>query len=125
MLQSLYTRAPGPWAAPYERAYQMARVELEPLQERGGTAARAIDLSDDEAAARQRRINEFDQLRTSRLFAYLRQRQPDDRVGYSILIFRLSDADVERALHGTPAELWPDVGVEGPALGGAVPAPLR
>ena len=30
MLQSLYTRAPGPWAAPYERAYQVARGEFEP-----------------------------------------------------------------------------------------------
>jgi len=41
---------------------------------------------------------QFDQLRTGRLVAYLRRRQPDAMVGYSILIYRLTDADVAEAL---------------------------
>jgi hypothetical protein len=41
----------------------------------------------------------LDQLRTGRLAAFLRQRRPDAMVGYSILIYRLTDADVARALN--------------------------
>jgi hypothetical protein len=32
--------------------------------------------------------------------AYLRQREPDDHVGHSILIYRLTDADLAQALEG-------------------------
>jgi dolichyl-phosphate-mannose-protein mannosyltransferase len=123
MLQSLYTRAPGPWAAPYERAYQMTRAEFE-RQPPNGPGGRAVQIPDGETTAWQRRQNEFDQLRTSRLFAFLRQRHPDDQIGYSILIFRLSDDEVERALHGPPAEMWPDIGVEGASFG-PLTAPVR
>jgi hypothetical protein len=42
-----------------------------------------------------------DQLRTGRLTAFLRRRQPDAMVGYSILIYRLTDADVAQALTGS------------------------
>jgi hypothetical protein len=41
-----------------------------------------------------------DQLRTGRLVAFLRRRQPDAMVGYSILIYRLTDGDVAEALTG-------------------------
>ncbi len=49
---------------------------------------------------------QFDQLRTGRLVAFLRRRQPDAMVGYSILIYRLTDADVAEALKG-PAPAGP------------------
>ena len=88
-------------------------------------ATPAVQLSNDQGATRRRRVSDFDQLRTSRLFAFLRQRHPDDQVGYSILIYRLSDEDVQRALNGPPAELWPDVGVEGAASDGVLLAPVR
>jgi hypothetical protein len=45
-------------------------------------------------------FKQFDQLRTGRLVAFLRNRQPDALVGYSILIYRLTDGDVARALNG-------------------------
>jgi hypothetical protein len=45
-------------------------------------------------------FRQYDQLRTGRLVAFLRHRQPDAMVGYSILIYRLSDADVDHALNG-------------------------
>ena len=44
-------------------------------------------------------FGDFDQLRTGRLLAFLRQRRPDAMVGYSILIYRLTDADVAQALN--------------------------
>jgi hypothetical protein len=43
---------------------------------------------------------QFDRLRTGRLAAFLRRREPDAMVGYSILIYRLTDADVSLALNG-------------------------
>jgi hypothetical protein len=50
----------------------------------------------------------FDKLRSKRLFAYLRHRKPDDEVGYSILIYRLSSQDIQAALFGPPAEIRPE-----------------
>ena len=35
---------------------------------------------------------------TGRLVAFLRAREPDAMIGYSILIYRLTDADVAQAL---------------------------
>ncbi len=100
MLQSVYTRAPGPWATAYEEAYQRLRPEFE-------GAAGAI------SAATRERAAAFDQLRIARLFSFLRKRDPDDQVGYSILIFRLSDEDVRRALDGPPIELVPRPQIKG------------
>jgi hypothetical protein len=47
----------------------------------------------------QQLFTQFDQLRTGRLMAYLRRRQPDAMIGYTILIYRLTDADVVHALN--------------------------
>lgn len=48
------------------------------------------------------------QARFARLCAFLRQREPDDQVGYSVLIYRLDDQDVRRAIDGEAAELIAD-----------------
>jgi hypothetical protein len=52
---------------------------------------------------------EFDQLllwlRLARLYAWLRPRAPDYHVGYSILIYDLTDNDIHSALEGPAAEL--------------------
>ncbi len=45
-------------------------------------------------------FRQFDQLRTGRLVAFLRNRQPDAMVGYSILIYRVTDRDVALAVNG-------------------------
>jgi len=49
----------------------------------------------------------FRVLRFARLCSCLRQREPDDQVGYSILIYRLSDLDVASAVDGQPCEMTP------------------
>jgi hypothetical protein len=79
--------------------------------------AHAGVLADREIVAWRRLVSDFDQLRLARLCAYLRRREPDDQIGYSILIFRLSDEDVRDALNGPPAELLPEVGVKGLSWG--------
>ena len=49
----------------------------------------------------------YELLRFSRLTSYLRHREPDDQVGYSILIYRLTDAEITSALEGPPLEMLP------------------
>ena len=53
------------------------------------------DETPDRRKQREQIVQEYDALRPKRLIARLRDRQPDDRVGYSMLVYRLTDADVE------------------------------
>jgi len=53
----------------------------------------------------EKKIEDFEQLRFARLCAHLRRRKPDAEVGYSILIYRMADAEATEALEGEPAEL--------------------
>jgi Dolichyl-phosphate-mannose-protein mannosyltransferase len=98
----------GPWNERYEAAYQELAPMVGPL------------LGDDEAARRARLgehspaewevlLTRFEVLRFARLTAFLRAREPDDAINYSILVYRLSDADLARALHGPPPALGMDL----------------
>jgi hypothetical protein len=49
-------------------------------------------------------LDRLARVRFGRLMAYLRERGPDDHINYSILVFRLSDAEAEEALYGPPPE---------------------
>jgi hypothetical protein len=49
---------------------------------------------------------QYDQMRMGRLAAYLRRRPPDAMIGYTILIYRLTDAEVDQAVNG-PAPVGP------------------
>ena len=50
-------------------------------------------------------IKRFEAFRLGRLYAFLRQREPDANVGHSILIYRLTGEDLREALVETPVEL--------------------
>jgi len=102
MLQSVYTDFPGPWTAVRESRYQRARETLESLLAAGEGAP---DWRD---PLLRRAYRVYDQLRFGRLAAYLRPREPDAHVGYSILIYRVSDQQLRAALRGPPAELAPE-----------------
>ncbi len=84
MLQSVASRYKGKWCQAYEDLYQE-------YLEKGNNAP------------------EFEQLAFSRLCAYLRSRSPDARVAYSILVYKLSSQDIQKALLGPPAELYSEV----------------
>ena len=101
----------GPWNDRLEKRYQAARHFMSPL------------LSDDPAERRRAlnqfpleqwysAINDYEFLRFHRLAAFLRQREPDDNVGFSILVYHLSDADLAGALDGPPPELGRDLSME-------------
>jgi len=103
--------------------HQRDRAALDQGLVAAGDPGRAGTLSNRDEMAWRRLENDFDQLRLARLCAFLRRREPDDQVGYSILIYRLSDADVQQALNGPPAELWAEPQIEG--LTPAVPSLAR
>jgi hypothetical protein len=105
MVQPVYMAFPGRWNAAYETAYQQLRGEIEEAS-RGGAdmatfqrAAPHMKPDDLQTAFRQ-----YEDLRFGRLASFLRLREPDAEVGYSILIYRLTDDDVRRALAGPPPE---------------------
>ncbi|MBC8352925.1 MAG: glycosyltransferase family 39 protein [Planctomycetes bacterium] len=89
-LQAVYGFASGRWNQQYEARYQ----ELRTLFETG----------EDDPTDTELRL-QFDALKARRLATYLRHRDPDANVGFSILIYRLTTDDLHLALAGPPAEL--------------------
>ena len=88
----------GRYTAQLEKGYQQAK---------GVYPIRAQLLADPRVTGRTRAMLEdlpqqFRYYECARLFAYLRSRKPDDQVGYSINVYRLSGAEFERAMNGPP-----------------------
>ena len=105
MLQMVPIFPRGHWSYEYEQQYQplvhtayLALADQAPI---GAASPRRRLIPDD--IKEQLRV--FPYLQLGRLCAYLRGRAPDDYIGYSILIYRLSDEDVRQALFMPPAEL--------------------
>jgi tetratricopeptide (TPR) repeat protein len=118
-LQGIYAEPLGPWCAAFEATYQRARKFVADA-EGDATAAEAVvtdtredlpsvqpDEAADAATVREAAVHAFNLLQAGRLRAFLRHREPDASVGGSILLFRLSAADLAEALTGPPAELEP------------------
>ena len=93
----------GRWTVYYEETYKRLMGDIDEMMKSDqGRASLAEPLW-------QEYLRQFADLRLGRLCAYLRSREPDDNVGYSLLIYRLSDHDVQQALYGPPTELLPDL----------------
>ncbi len=84
------------WAVPYE--YFDWTDELTEIQTRLGAHLRSIAAAKEGAAGPQvsRLIAEWRLLRYARLLDALRKRGPDHQIGHSILIFKLSPAEIEQ-----------------------------
>ncbi len=106
MLQSVLVEPFGKWARPYEEQYQSLRKQMEEIL--ALEPAKRKELIDTDRREWDRRLRLFDHLQLGRLCAYLRRREPDGNVGYSILIYRLTDAEVQDATTGPPVELVPE-----------------
>ena len=81
----------------YESNYQAGLQNLT-VFERASESDRAALVQQMGAEYWQQLFVQVDQMRMGRLAAALRQRQPDAMIGYSILIYRLSDAEVRQAV---------------------------
>lgn len=104
MLQGVYIpHTPGPrWRVEYERLYrELLKAVLEFIQADGPRRLQLMEERGEEYWARV--IGTFRWVRLARLCAYLRERQPDDQVGYSILIYRLTAEELDAALN-VPAD---------------------
>jgi len=98
MLQSVCDWAVhGAWNERYEATYRQLEKEVQPLID-GDYEARRDELRQRDIAASQLRLYQFEQYRLARLAAYLRLRTPDDTLNDTILVYRLTDADLVRAL---------------------------
>ncbi len=110
MLESVYTPPFfGRWNEKYEGYYQDMQKVVAPFQ-RAASDPAALEqmLGSAPPAELKEAFNQYRVLRFARLCSCLRQREPDDEIGYSILIYRLSDADIAAALEGPPCELLPE-----------------
>jgi 4-amino-4-deoxy-L-arabinose transferase-like glycosyltransferase len=105
MLQCFMLSPPGRWNRGYEESYQQVRQDVETflrLKDAPGGKEQLLEIAPVDAWSKL--FDLYERLRFSRLASFLRAREPDDQVGYSILVYRLSDADIAQALDGLPAE---------------------
>jgi len=102
MLAHVYSPLRGPWTEERERRYQVLRQSDASFRLLKASPHGHPELMQDTTpAAWAARWDEYNQLRFARLCHYLRVRTPDDNVGYSILIFRLSAEELKTAVDGS------------------------
>jgi len=109
MISGLYTPLPAPWSLRDEQLWVAAQQDMAVLDAARSDRARFdAFIAQRGAAYWSTAVQDFKQLRFARLCASLRRREPDAQVGHSILVWELSDDDVNAALWGPPVELLPD-----------------
>jgi hypothetical protein len=91
LLHTLDGAAAGPWTSSYELAYRGLRPEMRRLE---ADVAQGRRPTPDEAA----RYRWYDGLRFARLAAWLRVREPDERITYSTLVYEVTAAELQQAL---------------------------
>ena len=115
MLNGIYgTPCMGPWRPAYETLYRetlqdMARFHAA-MKDRAGLEAL---LARDGRSYWAGKLSRFDQLRFCRLCAWLRRREPDERITSAVHVYELSAGDLEAALDGPPVELAPPDAIKG------------
>jgi len=99
----------GPWNERYEARYQRLYALVKPLFSDNLKARSTALFTQHTPSEWQTILNAFEVFRFARLTAWLRLREPDETLNGSILVYRLSDADLVRALDGPAPELGQDV----------------
>jgi hypothetical protein len=110
----------GPWNPRFEKIYQELAAVAKPLLS-ADPAVRLAALRQHRASEWETLLPQFEMFRFARLTAYLRRREPDGNINYSILVYRLSEADLAAALDGPPPELGEDVPAKFAVGGGTAP----
>ena len=99
-LQQVYMLKTSDWTADLERRYRRDLEEMRRFEETSDEDATRGPLLKSKGKGFKSRFDTFQELRFGRLCAYLRKREPDDHVGHSILIYCLTDEQVNDALYG-------------------------
>lgn len=106
MLQHVYRQQHQPWSADSEQLYQSVRNAAPAMFQMAGRPAEHPDLLDGATPDEWSHAwTIFEELRFARLCEYLKVRPPDAMIGYSILIFELTESELAGALHGDIAAL--------------------
>lgn len=118
MLQHVYSAERGPWSPAAEKEFQDLRpIEPAVLKLRshaqGPTDPFLASFSMEQLTAIWKR---YETLRFARLCHYLRAREPDATIGYSILVYRLSAAEIVAATQGS-REAWEKLIADAQAAG--------
>ncbi len=106
MLQHVYSDFRGEWTLENEREYQQVRPLAPLLVEYEASPARRAELLREAPEQSWRTAwKRYEALRFARLCHYLRVRRPDAMIGYSILVYRLSVAEIAATTAG-PLSEW-------------------
>jgi hypothetical protein len=107
MLQGVLDPMTAPWVFRLELRYRQLRDKFAGLAAAKGLDPQSyLELLADNGWPDS--LGEYDNLRTRRLIAYLRHRQPEANVNGSILVYRIGPKDIEQAFADPPAECKPD-----------------
>lgn len=112
MLQPLnytVTGPEGPWNGRFETTYQELTRAVAPLLVDGSPEARLAQLHQHSPEEWEPVLARFDAFRFARLTAYLRRREPDENINYSVLVYHLTQADLDAALNGPPPAYGADL----------------
>ncbi len=106
ILQQVYSPYKQVWTLAHEKSYQEGRAK-EPLFREYWTnpSVREELARIGQADNFEKTWKLYDELRMARLCYYLRARAPDAQPGYSILVYRLSPAEIDAALNGDVRQL--------------------
>jgi hypothetical protein len=108
LLERVCLRFPGKWNRQYEDLYQQLRRDAVYYQRAFGPVALSQINSGTDSEYLNHHFRLYEQLQLARLCSFLRQREPDANIGHSILIYELSDADIQKAIEDSPSELQSD-----------------
>jgi hypothetical protein len=101
MLHGVYSRFHPPWTSENETLYGQVRSQIYRWNSTvNDPVAREHLLQENGSENWAACFKIYGDLRLARLCAYLRHRTADDEVGYSILIYRRSNEEVQQALSG-------------------------
>ena len=95
----------GPWRPELEEEFRRRWAQVQVWQEtEPGSAERAALIERYGQERLEKAKQRYQYLRTARLMAWLRGRAPDDLIHYTMLVYHLDQANLDRALWG-PAPL--------------------
>jgi hypothetical protein len=104
MAQPIYNgNVDGYWTAASEATYQRLKREVQPFYA-DDREAKIAAMPAHTIAEWKGLFDDYYDFRLSRLNTFLLRRPPDDLINYSVLVYRLTAADLAQALDGPPLE---------------------
>ena len=104
LLQNVYTLFPGRWNARNEDIYQKVTANVRTFVG-SSPEGRSRLVAQTGKSFWTQLFRQYEHLRLARLTSFLRQREPDVEINYSILVYRLATSELAHAVDGPPIEM--------------------